>query len=271
MGLGLAAAVVFPYQNAKAVPIVDLGTAGNFAVLAGSAITDAGGASVINTGDVGVYPGTANGLLPSQVVGGTIYSRPGDDGLLLQAKDDLTTAYVDAGNRPVPGANNFGVVDNQLGGKTLSPGVYSFGHAATANLIGTLTLDPGADLDPVWIFLASSDLIVQSGSSVALMNGAASCDVFWWVGSSATIGTNSDFVGNIMADQSIALQTGATLEGSALARIAAVTLDHNTITSSNCEAASSVPDAGGTVLLLGSGLLPLLAFKRRLRFSFLSA
>jgi len=129
------------------------------------------------------------GLYASQVIGGTIRARPSDDGLLLQAQNDLTTAYVDAGNRPVPGANNLGVVDNQLGGKTLSPGVCSFGHAATANLI------------------------VQSGSSVVLMNGASSCDVFWWVGSSATIGTYSDFVGNIMADQSIALQTGATLDG----------------------------------------------------------
>lgn len=265
--LALAVAAMFPYQNATAIPMVDLGTAGDFAILAGSAITDAGGASVINTGDVGVYPGTANGLLASQVIGGTIRSRPSDDGLLLQAQNDLTTAYVEAGNRPVPGANNFGVVDNQLGGQTLLPGVYSFGHAATANLIGTLTLDPGADLDPVWIFLASSDLIVQSGSSVVLMNGATSCDVFWWVGSSATIGTNSDFVGNIMADQSIALQTGATLDGSALARIAAVTLDHNTITASECGGngppGTTVPVTGSTLLLLSSGLLPLLAFKRR--------
>lgn len=263
-GLALAGAMMFPCHIAMAIPTVDLGTAGDFAILAGSAITDAGVASVINTGDVGVYPGTSNGLLAGQVIEGMIRARPSDDGLLLQAQNDLTTAYVDAGNRPVPGANNFGVVDNQLGGKTLLPGVYSFGHAATANLIGTLTLDPGADLDPVWVFLASADLIVQSGSSVVLMDGATSCDVFWWVGSSATIGTNSEFVGNIMADQSIALQTGATLEGRALARIAAVTLDHNTVTASHCHGASTVPVNGSTLLLLGAGLFPLLAFKRRL-------
>lgn len=274
-GLVLAVTVIFSYQNATAVTTVNLGTAGNFAILAGSAITDVPLSSTIVSGDVGVYPGTANGLLPSQVVGGSIYSRPIDDGLLLQAKNDLTTAYVDAGNRPVPGANNFGVVDNQLGGKTLLPGVYSFGHAATANLIGTLTLDPGGDLNPVWIFLASSDLIVQSGSNVALINGATSCDVFWWVGSSATIGTYSNFVGNIMADQSIALQAYATLDGSALAREAAVTLDHNTITLSPCRngggGGTPVPDSGSTLLLLGSGLVPLMACKRRLLLSVLKA
>ncbi len=258
IGAILALGVVFPFQHAMAIDIVDLGTASSFAILAGSAITDvqgpSGGTSTILAGDVGVYPGTSNGLTASQVVGGAIYARPVDDGLLLQAKNDLTTAYVDAGNRPVPAANNYGVVDNQLGGKTLLPGVYSFGHAATANLIGTLTLDPGADLDPVWIFLASSDLIVHSGSTVNLLNGATSCDVFWWVGTSATIGTYSNFAGNIMADQSIALQAYATLNGSALAMSAAVTLDHNTITASDCHVngGTAVPDSGSTLLLLAS-------------------
>lgn len=270
IGLVVAAAI-FLHHSAPAIQTVDLGTASSFAILAGSQITDAGGASVI-AGNVGLYPatGAAIGLTAGQV-GGTIYTAELNGALLNQAQNDLTTAYIDAGNRPVPGANNFGVVDNQLGGKTLLPGVYSFGHAATANLIGTLTLDAGTDLDPVWIFLASSDLIVQSGSTVALMNGATSCDVFWWVGSSATIGTYSDFVGNIMADQSIALQTGATLDGSALARIAAVTLDHNTITRDDCTAnggggGTDVPESGSTLLLLGTGLGTLLAYRRRLFF-----
>jgi hypothetical protein len=104
---------------------------------------------------------------------------------------------------------------------------------------------------------------------VSLINGASACDVFWQVGSSATIGTYSDFVGHIMADQSIALQAYATLDGSAMARIAAVTLDHNTITLEDCTADSSggggsaVPDAGGTLLLLGSGLAALLVFNRQ--------
>ncbi len=268
-GFLLAVAVIFPHQNARAIPIVDLGTASGFAILAGSQITDVPQSSTIVSGNVGLYPatGAAIGLTANQV-GGSIYTAELNAALLNQAQNDLTTAYIDAGGRPVPLVNNFGVVDNQLGGKTLSPGVYSFGHAATANLIGTLTLDAGADLNPVWIFLASSDLIAQSGSTVALMNGATPCDVFWWVGSSATIGTGSEFVGNIMADQSIALQTGATLDGRALARIAAVTLDHNTITAGPCTGnVTSVPDSGSTLLLLGSGMAMVLAFKRRSLFS----
>ena len=268
MGLVVAAAI-FLHQDAKAIAVVDLGTASSFAILAGSQITDAGGASTITTGNVGLYPatGAAIGLLASQV-GGTIYTAETSGALLNQAQNDLTTAYNDAAGRPV--LIDFGVVDNQLGGQTLFPGVYRFGHAATANLAGTLTLDAHGDPDPVWIFQATSDLITASDSTVALINGATSCDVFWQVSSSATIGTYSDFVGNIMADQSIALQAYATLEGSALARIAAVTLDHNTITREDCTASDGddgggtpVPDPGSTLLLLSSGLATLLAFRRR--------
>ncbi len=166
--------------------------------------------------------------------------------MLTTAQNDLTTAYNDAAGRSFD--VDFGVVDNQLGGKTLFPGVYSFGHAATANLIGNLTLDANGETDPVWIFQATSDLITASYSSITMIGGD-SCDVFWQVSSSATIGTYTDFVGNILADQSIALQTGATLDGSALARIAAVTLDHNTITKSDCTGTTSVPDGGSTLAL----------------------
>lgn len=272
MGLALSVSGFLLHSDARAVPVtVDLGTAGNFAILAGSAITDAGGASTIVRGDVGLSPatGASIGLTAGQLLDGTIYSvnaaGPGgsvnNPALLTTAKNDLTTAYNDAAGRSVDMA--FGVVDNQLGGKTLLPGVYSFGHAATANLIGNLTLDGTGYTAPVWIFQATSDLITLSGSSVTLI-GATSCDVFWQVSSSATIGTYTTFVGNIMADQSIALQTGATLDGSALARIAAVTLDHNTITNSDCTGTTKVPDGGSTLLLLGCGLAIMLGFKRRL-------
>ena len=281
-GLTLALVMTCLAPNALAVPTVDLGTAANFSILAGSQITDAGGASVITTGDVGLYPttGAAIGLTAGQVTGGTIYQAETSGALLNTAQNDLTAAYNDAMGRPV--TVDFGVVDNQLGGQTLFPGVYRFGHAATANLIGTLTLDANGDLNPVWIFQATSDLVTaagapgDSGSSVVLVNGASSCDVFWQVGSSATIGTYSDFAGNIMADQSIALQAYATLDGSALARIAAVTLDHNTITHPDCSVENggggdtgggggSIPEAGSTLLLLGTGLVGLLAFGRRSR------
>ena len=279
MGITLAIALTFLATTAMAVPTVDLGTASGFSILAGSQITDAGGGSTIVSGDVGLYPttGAAIGLTPGQVLGGSIYQAETSGALLNGAQNDLTTAYIDAAGRPA--TVDFGVVDIQLGGQTLLPGVYRFGHAATANLIGTLTLDANGELNPVWIFQATSDLVTAAGapgaagSSVVLINGASACDVFWQVGSSATIGTYSDFAGNIMADQSIALQAYATLDGSALARIAAVTLDHNTILLADCSLENgtggtgggghSVPDSSSTLLLLGSALAGLLAFGRR--------
>src|ERR1035437_6704371 len=272
----VVAAAIFLQHNATAIPAtVNLGTASSFAVLAYSQITDAGGVSRIVTGDVGLSPTTGNaiGLTAPQVIGGTIYSvnafgplgSVNNPGLLTTAKNDLSTAFTDAANRPVPGANAFGVVDNQLGGKTLLSGVYSFGHAATANLIGTLTLDAQGNPNAVWIFQASSDLITASSSKVVFKNGVGSvCNVFWVVGGSATLGTYTDFVGNIMAYASVGLDTGAILDGSALAENAAVTLDHNTITQDNCTASTTtVPDSGSTLLLLGSGLATLFAFGRR--------
>lgn len=278
--LSLAGAITLTLLTtaAMAVPTVNLGTASGFAVLAGSKITDAGGSSTIVTGNVGLYPttGAAIGLTAGQVPGGTIYTAETSGALLNGAQNDLTTAYNDAAGRPV--TIDFGVVDNQLGGQTLFPGVYRFGHAATANLIGTLTLDANGDLNPVWIFQATSDLITAGGapgapgSNVVLINGADSCDVFWQVGSSATIGTYADFVGHIMADQSITLQAYATLDGSAMARIAAVTLDHNTISSPDCSddtggTGNHVPDTGSTLLLLTSGLVGLFAFGKSARAS----
>src|ERR1017187_8892930 len=260
------AASIFLHHNATAIPTVNLGTASSFAILAGSQITDAGGASTIVSGDVGLSPatGAAIGLTAPQVIGGTIYSvnafgplgSVNNPGLLTTAKNDLSTAYTDAANRPVPGANAFGVTDNQLGGKTLLPGAYGFGHAATANLIGTLTLDAQGSPNAVWIFQASSDLITASSSKVVFKYGVGdACNVFWEVGSSATLGTYTDFTGNIMAYASVGLDTGAILDGTALAENAAVTLDHNTITEEDCTAngggGTGVPDSGSTLLLLG--------------------
>lgn len=277
-GIALAMTLTFLVQNASAGPIINLGTASGFSILAGSQITDAGGSSSIVTGNVGLYPaaGAAIGLTSGQVLGGTIYQAETSGALLNGAKNDLTAAYNDAASRPV--TVDFGVIDNQLGGLTLFPGVYRFGLAATANLIGTLTLDANGDLNPVWIFQATSSLITAAGapgaagSSVLLLNGADACDVFWQVGSSATIGTYSNFVGTIMADQSIALQAYATLNGSALARIAAVTLDNNTITGADCAignggGGTAVPDTSSTLLLLASGLVGLFTLGKSKRAS----
>jgi hypothetical protein len=267
MGLVVAGAI-FLHHNATALPtMVNLGTASSFAVLAGSTITDAGGASTIITGDVGLYPGTAIGLTAGQVPGGTIYAAgTGSDTLLIGATTDLTTAYNDAKGRSVDST-----VGTELGGTTRTPGVYD-SASGTFGITGTLTLNG----DGVFIFKMATTLITAAGapgnpgSSVVLENGAQACHVFWQVGSSATIGTYSDFVGNILAYQDITLDPGATVDGRVLAGASsvptddgAVTLNNNTITKSVCTGGKAVPDSGSTLLLLSSGLATLLAFKPR--------
>jgi len=249
MGLVVAAAI-FLHHNAMANPaMVNLGSDSSFAVLAGSEITDAGGASTI-TGNVGLSPttGAAIGLTSGQV-NGTIYAvdaagpagSVSDSGSLTTAKIDLNTAFTYASGLT---ATSLAGGDNQLGGQTLFAGVYSVAAASTANLIGTLTLDAQGNLNAVFIIQASSTLITASDSSVVLINGAQACHVFWVVDSSATLGTGTDFMGNILALTSIVLDTGATVDGRLLAENAAVTLDHNTITEAVCNARSSVPDRG---------------------------
>ena len=230
VSLAMKAPVVYAAQST-----VNLGTAAPFAVLAGAGITNVP-TSVI-TGNVGLSPATGanySGLNQAEVTG-TIYSvdafGPGgyvqNPGLLTTAKNDLTTAYVDASGRtPV---TTLAGSDNQLGGKTLTPGVYAFSHADTYNLTAAspLTLSGNG----IFIFQATSDLITASASSVVLTDGAQACNVFWTVPSSAaSFGTNSSFVGTVMAYSSINMGTGAKLEGRVLAQTAAVTLQSNTIT-----------------------------------------
>ena len=201
---------------------VGLGTADSFAVLAGTTVTNTG-PSVI-TGDVGVSPGSAIvGFPPGIVIGGTFHAA---DAVALQAQNDTTTAYNDAAGRATTAA-----APADLAGLTLVGGVYT---GPTLGLTGTVTLDAQGDPNTVWIFQAASTLITSSSSVVNLINGAQACNVYWQIGSSATLGTNSTFVGTILALTSITANTDATIHGRLLARNGAVTLDDNTIIRPNC-------------------------------------
>jgi hypothetical protein len=212
--LGMAGA---PGASAATAP-VSLGTAANYAVLAASTVTNTGPTNI--TGNLGLSPGTAvTGFPPGQVTG-TIDAA---DGAALKAQNDLTAAYNAAAAAPVTAT-----IPVELGGTTVTPGVYA-SPAGTFGITGTLTLDAQGDPNAVFIFQAASTLITASASNVVLVNGAQAANVYWVVGSSATLGTYSIIQGNIMAQASITVTTGATLDGRALARSAAVTLDSDTI------------------------------------------
>jgi hypothetical protein len=203
---------------------VGLGTAGSFAVLAGQTVTNTGLSMI--SGDLGVSPGTAvTGFPPGLVIDGAIHSA---DGVAAGAQSDLTTAYNDAAGRSQTAS-----VSAFIGaGQTLAPGVYK--ASSTLDVGGSLTLDAGGDPDAVFIFQVPSKLVTDSASSVILTNGAQACNVFWQVGSSATLGTHSAFTGTILALTSISVTTGDTIAGRALARNGSVTLDDDTITAPSC-------------------------------------
>ncbi|KJY17566.1 hypothetical protein VR43_29365, partial [Streptomyces sp. NRRL S-104] len=218
----LAAATLVPNLAHALEAPVNLGTATNYAVLAGSTVTNTG-PTVIN-GDLGLHPGTSVTGFPPGVVNGTQHIT---DAAAAQAKSDLVIAYNDAASRG-PGT----ATPADIGGQTLAPGVYT--ASSTLNLTGTVTLDGQNNPEAVFIFQIPSTLITAPASVVALINGANACNVFWQVGSSATLDTNTQFKGNILALTSITLNSGAVLEGRALARNGAVTLDTNTITRAAC-------------------------------------
>lgn len=202
---------------------VGLGTAGNFAVLAGETITNTGPTTI--TGDVGLHPGSSVTGFDSVTLNGALHVA---DAVAQQAKVDLVTAYDQAA-----GSGPATTVATELGGQTLTAGEYN-SASGTFEITGTLTLDAQGDPNAVFVFQMASTLVTASASVVNVINGANACNVFWQVGSSATLGTGTVFRGNILALTSIALTTGASIEGRALARNGQVTMDTNTITQAAC-------------------------------------
>jgi hypothetical protein len=196
---------------------VTLNSASTFTVLGASAVTNTG-PTVVN-GNLGVSPGSAvTGFPPGTVVGGAIHITDGPAG---SAQADATTAYNDAAGRTTPT-----VVAGDLGGQTLTPGLYK--STSTLGITGVLRLDGQGSTSSVFIFQIASGLTTASSSQVILQNGAQAANIFWQVGSSATLGTYSSFSGTILALASVSVTTGAALNGRALALTGAVTLDTNT-------------------------------------------
>ncbi|MFZ2038730.1 MAG: ice-binding family protein [Minisyncoccia bacterium] len=228
-----------------AATFIDLNTADDFAVLAGSTITNSG--SSVITGDLGLSPGLSVTGFPPGTVSGTQHIA---DAAAVQAKVDLTSAYNDAaGQTPVS------TVPTELGGTTKNAGIYDSADG-TFEITGTLTLDAQGDPNAVFIFKTATTLNTAGASSIVLANDAQACNVFWQVGSSATLGANSTFKGNILALTSVTLTTGADVEGRVLARNGAVTLDTNDIAIATCAASpqltvtKTVDNTGGGTKLI---------------------
>jgi hypothetical protein len=231
--------LLYGASPASAQTAPSLGSAQSFAVLGASTVTNTG--SSIITGDLGVSPGTAvTGFPPGLVVSGTIHAA---DAAASAAQTAVASAYTSLASQ----ACTQDLTGQDLGGKTLTAGVYCF--SSSAQLTGTLTLNAQGNASAVFIFKMGSTLTTASGSSVLLINGGAPCNVFWQVGSSATIGTTTSFAGNILALASITVTTGASVTGRALALTGAVTLDTNAVIATACGAPQSPIVTNYTVTL----------------------
>jgi hypothetical protein len=243
LGLFLGAALLLPPTDVTAQLPLDLDSASPFAVLAGTGITITGATTI--AGDIGTYPTTSITGFENVTLNGINHSG---DAITQAAKIDLLAAYIDAAGRTP--TTTYGPIFD-LGGLTLTSGVYN--DPSSFGLTGTLTLDALGDPNAVWIFQAGSTLITATGSVVNLTGGAQASNIFWQVGSSATLGTGTDFAGSILASESITLNTGAMIDGGLYALNGAVTLDSNSI--------AAVPEPGSALLLLIA--IPLLASRRR--------
>ena len=214
-----AAPIVIPVQT-TAQTSVALAGASSLAVLAGSAVTSTG--ATIITGDLGLSPGSSVGGFPPGILNGTQHIN---DVIANQAKLDLTAAYNNAAGRT---CTDIVTLSGNIGGLTLTPGLYK-STSTLAISSGDLTFDAKGNASAVFIIQIASTLTTTSGRKVILSGGALASNIFWQVGSSATFGTTSVFKGTVMAMQSITFDTGATLDGRALARTGAVVMAGNTI------------------------------------------
>ncbi len=225
---GLALALILAFA---AVPVaaqasaVNLGTASPFVVLGASAVTNER-TSVLN-GDLGVWSGTSLTGFENAVVNGVTHES---DEVAHQAQSDVTVAYNEAAKQPISEAND--LTDEDLGNKKLTAGAYGF--SSSAQLTGQLTLDAQGDPNAQFVFVIGSTLTTASASSIILVNGASPCNVYWKVGSSATLGSTTSFVGNLMALESISVTEKATVLGRLLARNGAVTLIEDTLSVPDC-------------------------------------
>ncbi|MGJ0386572.1 ice-binding family protein [Paenarthrobacter nicotinovorans] len=215
---------------------VNLGTAGSYSVLAATTVTNTGPTTL--QGDLGLSPGTAITGFPPGTAAGTIHAA---DAVALQAQSDLTTAYNNAAGQALTAS-----VSGDLVGQTLTEGVYK--STSSLALSGQLTLDGQGNPASVFVFQVASTLITASASSIIFTNGAQACNVFWQVGSSATLGTASSFKGTVLALTSITAQTNAVVEGRLLARNGQVSLDTNVVTAPACVTTptTSAPPATAT-------------------------
>jgi hypothetical protein len=252
--IGVAAGFAAFLSGADVQAQTSLGTAQSYAVLGGSTVTNTG-PSVIG-GDLGVSPGSAVTGFPPGILTppGAIHAA---DAAAASAQASLTTQY----NALVSAPCTLDLTGQDLGNRSLNPGTYCF--STSAQLTGPLTLNAQGNPAAAFIFKIGSTLTTASGSSVSVINGGNQCGVMWQIGTSATLGTTTSFVGNLIALSSITLTTGANIIGRALARNGAVTLDTNNISFALCSAGGGpppVPTLSTWMMIVLVGLLAMAGF-----------